>query len=350
MMRELPFSSLPTSLPQGERSVAGDTLTYSARPELVEGRKLLCRGLRQTQPERLRIFQRFPHRGSALIVAMLVAALAAAVAVTLIAGEQRWLAGVEAQRDHAQAQALADAGVQWARLILVQDAALDNNAVHLKQSWAYPLPPTPIENGLIEGRITDLQGRFNLNNLLPDSSTKRVDFDRFNRLCNQQGIDSRARQTLFAYYNVDTQKPAPSTSALNKPPALPPIFDLGDVNLPAAAMSKLASHLVALPEPTPLNVNTADRDTLRAAFADISDDDLNKIMADRDKHPFYSLTDFRRRLPPNARLSADEGLGVSSGYFLVTVRARQGNARSQAQALLHLSADRWPEIVWKTVE
>ncbi|MDR2711013.1 MAG: type II secretion system minor pseudopilin GspK [Burkholderiales bacterium] len=292
----------------------------------------------------------FPRQqGSALIVAMLVAALAAAVAVTLIAGEQRWLSGVEAQRDHAQAQALADAGVQWASLILFQDAGRDGDVTHLKQSWAFPLPPTPIENGFIEGRITDLQSRFNLNNLLPDSGTKRIHFERLNRLCRQLGIDGQARQTLFAYYSIGdnfNDKPAPS----NKTPPLPPLFDLGDLPLPPAAVSKLAPHLVALPKPTPLNINTAERDTLRAAFADISDDDLNKIWTERDKQPFSSLAEFHRRVSLNAGVFKDEGLGVSSRYFLVTVRARQGNARAQAQALLHSEAGHWPEIVWKTVE
>ncbi|MCL2309772.1 MAG: type II secretion system minor pseudopilin GspK [Proteobacteria bacterium] len=289
------------------------------------------------------------HRGGALIIAMLIATLAAAVAVTLIVNEQRWLAGVEAQRDHAQAQALADAGVQWARHILFQDARRSDAIVHLKESWAFPLPPTPIENGFIEGRITDLQGRFNLNNLLPTSRSKRADVERFNRLCRQLELDDNTRQALFHYYlaGLDFDNPSsPSSASLT----LPPLFDLSDLALPATAMARLAPHLITLPEPTPLNVNTAERGTLKAIFADIRDDDLNKILAERDKRPFYSLEEFRRRLPPDTRLLNEDGIGVGSRYFLVTVRARQGDARAQAQALLRREPKRWPEIVWKTVE
>jgi general secretion pathway protein K len=291
----------------------------------------------------------FPHRGGALIVAMLVAALAAAVAVTLIVGEQRWLSSVEAQRDHAQAQALADAGVRMARHILFQDMQHGDTVVHLKESWAFPLPPTPFENGFVEGRIIDLQGRFNLNNLLPTSGTKRADVERLNRLSRQLEIDGNARQALFSYHLAGLNFDNPSVSTTN-PPALPPLFDLSDLALPTAAMSKLAPLLVALPEPTSLNVNTAERDTLKAAFADISDDDLNKILAERDNRPFFSFADFRRRLPPDVSTFSEEGLGVNSRYFLVTIRARQGDARAQAQALLRRDAKRWPEIVWKTVE
>ena len=113
---------------------------------------------------RLRRALGIARRGAALILAMLVAALAATVAVALAAEQQRWFADVGNRRDQVQAQSLALAGVQWARQIINEDARggpLD----HLGETWAYPLPATPIENGSIEGRIEDAQGRLNLNNL-----------------------------------------------------------------------------------------------------------------------------------------------------------------------------------------
>ena len=61
-------------------------------------------------------------RGAAIILAMLIAALAAAVAATVFADQQRWGRTVEHRRDQVQAQALAMAGVQWARQILDDDA------------------------------------------------------------------------------------------------------------------------------------------------------------------------------------------------------------------------------------
>ena len=61
-------------------------------------------------------------RGAAIILAMLIAAFAAAVAATVFADQQRWGRTVELRRDQVQAQALALAGVQWARRILDDDA------------------------------------------------------------------------------------------------------------------------------------------------------------------------------------------------------------------------------------
>src|SRR5213596_397839 len=102
-------------------------------------------------------------RGAAIVMAMLLAALAATIAATLLWQQQRWAGEYERRRDQVQAQALAMAGVQWARQILFENAPA--SIVHLGQPWAYRLPSTPIENGSIGGYITDAQGRFNVNNL-----------------------------------------------------------------------------------------------------------------------------------------------------------------------------------------
>ena len=95
---------------------------------------------------------------------MLIAALAAVVAVAVAAEQQRWFADVANRRDQVQAQALALAGVQWARQIM-QDDARAGTLDHLGEPWAFPLPRTPLENGSIEGSIEDAQARLNINNL-----------------------------------------------------------------------------------------------------------------------------------------------------------------------------------------
>ena len=102
--------------------------------------------------------------GAALVIAMLLAALAAAVTVALATGQERWRATVEHRRDQVQAEALAQAGVQWARAALDDDAR-SSSVDSLNEPWALPLPATPVGNGSIEGRIVDAQGLLNLDNL-----------------------------------------------------------------------------------------------------------------------------------------------------------------------------------------
>src|SRR5205823_3999861 len=103
-------------------------------------------------------------RGAAIVMAMLLAAFAATIAVTLLWQQQRWINDHEHRRDQVQAQALAMAGVQWARQI-VNDNAPANAPVHLGQPWALRLPAIPLENGSIAGYIVDGQSRINVNNL-----------------------------------------------------------------------------------------------------------------------------------------------------------------------------------------
>ena len=83
-------------------------------------------------------------RGAALILAMLIAALAATVAISLAASQQQWFAGVALRNDQVQAQALAQSGVQWARQILF-DQRRTSQIDYLGQPWALPLPRCKIQ-------------------------------------------------------------------------------------------------------------------------------------------------------------------------------------------------------------
>lgn len=49
--------------------------------------------------------------------------------------------------------------------LLIQDANNAGGIDHLKESWAQPMPPFPIEDGVVSGRLLDESGKFNLNNL-----------------------------------------------------------------------------------------------------------------------------------------------------------------------------------------
>ena len=138
---------------------------------------------------------------------MLVAALAATVAaVALAAGQQRWFADVGNRRDQVQAQSLALAGVQWARQIpcgTTRAQALD----FLGEPWSYPLPPTPIANGSIEGRIEDAQGRLNVNNLVQDGAAGEMERMRFAQLFARKGAcRDRSRETLADWIDADAQR------------------------------------------------------------------------------------------------------------------------------------------------
>ena len=301
-----------------------------------------------------------PARGAALITAMLVAALAAAVIATLAAGQSQWLRTVELRRDQVQAQALVLAGLAWARQV-VRDDARAGPLDHLGESWALPLPPTPLENGSIEGRIVDAQGLVNLNNLTADGAIARADRRRLERLFAQAALPATAIDALADWIDADdtqrengAESPAYAALVPARVAANAPLLRVSEAALvrqvDAARFASLASFVTALPTRTPLNVNTAPAEVLAASINGLDGDALVAFVGERARKPFTTAAEFRSRLPAGATIEDLEAIAVRSDYFLVTVKARQGDTVAQGRALLRRSGDALPRVVWQTLE
>jgi general secretion pathway protein K len=306
--------------------------------------------------------RRRSQRGAALIVAMLIAALAATVAISLAANQQQWFASVAQRRDQVQAQALAQAGVQWARQILFEDSRTRPLIDDLGEPWALPLPSTPIEDGSIEGRIIDAQGLLNVNNLASKGATGGMERARFERLFARLGLPAATLDAITDWIDADSvtlpagaedawyaQQPSPMLAA-NAP--LVRTAELALVRgLSPETVRALSPFVIALPgNYTPLNVNTAPPAVLAAAVKGLPDAALAGMIADRTRKPYSSVAEFGNRLPQGASIEQEQGYDVKSSYFLVTVRARQGTSQANARALLKRGAGSWPTVVWQTLE
>ena len=68
--------------------------------------------------------------GIALITVMLIVALTASVAAFMAWQQNIWVRQAENMRDQAQASAIARAAIDWARVVLAEDAR-KNNVDHL---------------------------------------------------------------------------------------------------------------------------------------------------------------------------------------------------------------------------
>ena len=299
------------------------------------------------------------QRGLALIVAMLVAALAAAVAISVATAQAQWSALVEHRRDQVQAQSIALAGIEWSRQILDADAratAID----HLGEPWALPLPATPVENGSVEGRIVDAQSLFNVNNLA-SGPHGAFEHRRFERLFDALRVQRSTLAAIGDWVDADDvaaadgaedawYRTAPQPGLAANMPATR-IQELGAVRgMTAETLATLAGYVTALPVDTPLNVNTASAELLAASLAIPDPGQLAALVASRAQQPFASVAAFRERLPSGVALGDEAMYAVASRFFLVTVRARQGDTIAQARALIERGGNAWPRIVWQTIE
>jgi len=300
------------------------------------------------------------HRGAAVVLAMLIAALAAAVAATVFADQQRWGRSVLHRRDQVQAQALAVAGVQWARQILDDDARR-TSIDHLGEPWAMSLPPIPVENGEIRGAIVDAQSRLNVNALGSAGASAQVERARIAALFAQRGGPTAALDAIADWIDADSiardagaedafyaTQPAPGLAA--NTPVLR-VAELAVVKgVAPQALAAVAPFLSALPASTPLNVNTAPPEVLAAVVDSLNGERSAALVADRARKPYTTIAEFRARLPQGATLADDRSLSVTSSFFYVTVEAKQGTTQARARALLRRSGADWPAIVWQVVE
>lgn len=277
------------------------------------------------------------QQGVALITAMLVVALATITVVAMVSQQQHSIrrAGAMIYNDQAYQYAL---GVEdWARGILAKD--LKTN--HIDSStdlWAKELPETKIAGGVVKGRISDLQGRFNLNNLVQNGKSDKESIKQFRRLLRSLMIDKEIDQAIVDWLDADTDVQFPNGAeddiySRKDPPYLTanrPMQSVSEIRLVAGIdaeiYQKLMSHISALPEPTPVNINTASAAVLTVFGDGLDINRMESLAKGAEKQPWKTRDDFFR----DAGLTTSEQLkraaAVSSHYFRVKSDVRVGHA------------------------
>lgn len=104
------------------------------------------------------------QRGVALIAVMMVVALVVVIAVSMSGRLQLQLQRQLNLMERQQALWLALGAEEFSRQ-LIRSSAAGKDSVNLSQPWAAEGATFPVEQGSISGKITDLQGCFNLNSL-----------------------------------------------------------------------------------------------------------------------------------------------------------------------------------------
>ena len=300
-------------------------------------------------------------RGAAIILAMLLAALAATIAATLLWQQQRWISDHEHRRDQVQAQALAMAGVQWARQI-IYDNAPGGAPVHAGQPWALRLPAIPLENGSISGYLVDAQSRINVNNLAI-AANRPATRAALSRLVAALGLPDATLDAFTDWVDDDDRITAPGGAEdawylAQASPGLAanaPVTRASELmavrGVSIALLTALRPFVGALDAPTAVNVNTASPEVLAAVASGLDRAGAMALVTKRTQQPFTSVADFRARLPRPDIAFDDAMVTVTSSWFEVSIEARQGDTLARARALLKRAAGQtWPVVVWQTVE
>ena len=283
------------------------------------------------------------HQGVALITAMLISALAGIVAYNLA-----WDNALDVRRtmvllNHDQAVQVALGAESWVVGILHQDME-DSQTDHLTEIWATELPGLPIDGGEVFGKVEDLQGRFNINNLIDENGEVDPEsVEQFRRLLVALELDQRfagiAADWLDA--NLDASFPDGAEDSIYTgmtPPyrsanqSLTSISELAALEgMDKPTFDALAPHITALPGRTAINANTATPAVLQSLDESISTTDVEALLAEREEGGFTDIpTAFSSLVSPDVLNSLDE----ATNYFQLRVVVRVDTVRVTMYSVL----------------
>lgn len=282
------------------------------------------------------------QRGVALLTALLIVALA-----TIIATSAMWDFNLDQRRTAAllysdQAVMYALGAEAWAGRILVEDAE-DSQNDHPGEAWATDLPPLPIDGGSVDGAIIDLQGRFNINNLVDDSGATDEDMVRqLERILEVLELDKRWAGLAADYLDSNVEPNFPDGAedsvymGMTPPHRTPnsPVTSVTELmalpEMDRDTFALLSPHITALPRGTPININTATLAVLQSLLEDQSESGASDLIADRPEDGYESIADLGGGLSQEAT----SNLSVSSNFFRTIVRVNVGTVDLTLYSLL----------------
>jgi general secretion pathway protein K len=297
--------------------------------------------------------------GVAAVTAILIVAVAASAAAVMLSRQSAMLDQSMLVATRAQADLYAQAGVDWARGVLDQDAhtsSLDS----LDEGWAKPIAGLPVERALVAGEIADEQGKFNLNDLVNGAAASAPDMKAFGRLLSGLGLAPQLAEAVLDWIDADQDLAGPGGAedsyylSLTRPYRAPnaPMTQVEELyrvrGFDAATVAKLKPYVCALPARTTLNVNTAS-DRVIAAVLDVTLEKAQQIVAERDRKPFASAADLGERVGKMGIAVPGNVGDVKSDYFSVRVRVAQDDVQLAVEALIRRgpSGPSGPSIIWR---
>jgi len=294
------------------------------------------------------------QKGVALITALLVTAIATIAATAMVSRQQLDIRRSGNIYAADQAWLFAQGLESWAVQIMQQDIK-NNQTDNLGEDWATVLPPIIVEGGLVSGAISDLQGRFNLNNLVDaDGLASQVEIDRLKRLFEVLDIDSNHVQAIVDWIDKDEQTTFPDGAEDNVYLGREVAYRTANRRMSSPSelllvegisfedYQTLRPYVCALPKQTLINVNTASAAVLQAVVTGLDAGGAEQLVSEREDNPFGSVDDFRNHglVQPhlggtnNNQNGNTNGLSVSSEYFLLNAGAQFERANVQLASVI----------------
>lgn len=292
------------------------------------------------------------QRGAALLTAMLMVVLVATLASSMLWQQWRGVEVESAQRTRVQAAWVLTGALDWARLILREDAR-QGGADHLAEPWAVPLEPARLstflaaergqanvdddgaEQAFLAGRIQDQQALLNVTNLVDGQQLHEPNVAAWQRLFEHLNLPETE---LTAFTQALLQSRRLFQAGRNQPTAQPlqpqRLADLAWLGLSTRTLQVLEPYITLLPGRTTVNLNTAPPEVLLAVVPGMDLARARALVQARSRQYMGTLAD-ADRLADNAAIRFDATAhGIASRFFSVRGQLRLGDATLQEVSLL----------------
>jgi general secretion pathway protein K len=297
------------------------------------------------------------QRGAALLLAMLILTLVATLASGMVWQQWRAIQVEGAERARTQSAWILMGALDWARLILREDART-GGADHLGEPWAVPLAEARLSSFLaadkdnnsaadndgldafLSGTIVDAQSHWNLRKLIDaEGKIAPAQLRVLQRLCEQAGVPGDgAERIALALRRAWAPNAGATSGAATDESAIAPqrLADLAWLGIDPETLRRLAPWVTLLPgSDTRVNVNTAPAEVIAAAVEGMSLGSAQRILQERQRTPLKDLSApaSRAYFPADPQTNLD-GVGVSSRFFIIEGRLRLGERVLEERSLI----------------
>jgi general secretion pathway protein K len=264
-------------------------------------------------------------------------AMAARRATTVFGADQSLLAGEGGEAMAAYVLRLSTTGA---------------TAQSLDQPWAQPYGPFELGEGvtLEFAQIEDQQGKYNINNLASNGASDTIEREKFERLLQLLGLETKWAGILADWIDADTTPNSPdgaedSVYLTQTPPyrtANMPVTSISELLVMPGfgrdRYNRLAPYISALPPGNSINICTASGPLLDALSGNNEYSGDASILANlrkENKGCFPVLAVFTSGATKQAQAGLPGRIGTSSQYFRLRSIITIGTARFTLYSLLY---------------
>lgn len=211
------------------------------------------------------------QRGVALLTILVMVALATILAATIAKRQTNTAENTGYLMRQNQSLLYAKSAEAFFSELLIQDSDNGSSIDHLQENWAKPMPPFPVEDGSVSGKLLDESGKFNLNNLVKADGNQVDDSARrwFEKLLQRVGLPAELSQAVIDWQDTNDEVTGAMGAESSYYQGLDPAYLTPNTKFHSIEELKLVRgfegknydlikpYVTALPEQTKVNMNTA---------------------------------------------------------------------------------------------